>query len=108
MISVSEAFEKFKSRLEPGEVEEEDAIRRRERVKALLDQEFHLDRVFITGSYKRWTKIRPLRDVDLFCVLNGENEGAYLEKSSRILLEHSGKDWPRNLDGRMLQFGISV
>ena len=31
MISISEAFDKFKSRLEPGESEEEDAIRRRER-----------------------------------------------------------------------------
>jgi Second Messenger Oligonucleotide or Dinucleotide Synthetase domain len=91
MISVSEAFEKFKSRLEPGEAEEEDAIRRRERVKAVLDQEFHLDRVLITGSYKRWTKIRPLRDVDLFCVLNKGNEGAYLEKSSRILLDAFGE-----------------
>lgn len=91
MISISEAFDKFKSRLEPGESEEEDAIRRRERVKAVLDQEFHLDRVFITGSYKRWTKIRPLRDVDLFCVLNGEKEGPYLKKSSRILLDAFGE-----------------
>ena len=40
MISVAEAFEKFKSRLEPGEREESDAVRRREKVKELLDESF--------------------------------------------------------------------
>jgi Second Messenger Oligonucleotide or Dinucleotide Synthetase domain len=91
MISVSEAFEKFKARLEPGEREQQDAIRRRERVKELLDDSFHLDRVIITGSYQRWTKVRPLKDVDLFCILNHQKEGNYLKKSSRILLDAFGR-----------------
>lgn len=91
MISVSEAFDKFKSRLEPGEREQEDAIRRRERVKEVLNDGFHLDRVIITGSYQRWTKVRPLKDVDLFCVLNAEKEGDYLKKSSRVLLDAFGQ-----------------
>ncbi len=91
MISVAEAFEKFKSRLEPGEREESDAVRRREKVKELLDQTFHLDRIFITGSYKRWTKIKPLRDVDLFCVLNEKEEGHYLNKPSSTLLAEFAK-----------------
>jgi Second Messenger Oligonucleotide or Dinucleotide Synthetase domain len=90
MISVAEAFEKFKSKLEPGEREESDAISRRERVKSVLDEEFHLDRVIITGSYRRWTKIRYLQDVDLFCILNAEKEGDYLKKSSRELLDKFG------------------
>jgi hypothetical protein len=87
MITIAEAFEKFKSRLEPGSREEAAAVSRRERVKAILDNAFHVDRVFLTGSYKRWTKIRPLKDVDLFCVLNTEKEGEYLKKSSRVLLD---------------------
>lgn len=91
MISVAEAFEKFKSRLEPGEREESDAVRRRERVKEVLEQNFHLDRIFITGSYKRWTKIKPLRDVDLFCVLNKKEEGHYLDKPSATLLAEFAK-----------------
>lgn len=91
MITIAEAFEKFKSRLEPGEREENDAISRRERVKEVLDEAFHLDRVIITGSYKRWTKIKPLNDVDLFCILNAENESEYLKKSSRVLLDAFGK-----------------
>jgi predicted nucleotidyltransferase len=91
MMSVSEAFDKFKSRLEPGDREERSAISRREKVKAVLDQEFHLDRVIITGSYKRWTKTRPLKDVDLFCILNADKEGKYLKGSSRVLLNAFGE-----------------
>jgi hypothetical protein len=92
MISITEAFEKFKSRLEPGEREENDAISRRERVKEVLTAAFHLERVIITGSYKRWTKIKPLNDVDLFCILNAEDESAYLKKSSKVLLDAFGKE----------------
>lgn len=91
MITIAEAFDKFKSRLEPGEREENDAISRRERVKEVLDEAFHLDRVIITGSYKRWTKVKPLNDVDLFCVLNAEDESKYLKTSSRVLLDAFGK-----------------
>lgn len=91
MITIAEAFAIFKSRLEPGEQEEKDAIRRRERVKEVLDEAFHLERVIITGSYKRWTKIKPLNDVDLFCILNAEDESEYLKKSSRVLLDAFGK-----------------
>lgn len=92
MISVGEAFEKFKSRLEPGEREENDAISRRERVKEVLQNAFHLERVIITGSYRRWTKIKPLKDVDLFAVLNSEKEADYLKKSSHVLLEAFGRE----------------
>ena len=95
MITIAEAFEKFKTRLEPGEREETDAISRRERVKEVLDEAFHLDRVIITGSYKRWTKIKPLNDVDLLCVLNAEDESEYLKKSSRVLLDAFGKEMIR-------------
>jgi predicted nucleotidyltransferase len=87
MISVAEAFEKFKSRLEPGDREERDAISRRERVKAVFEAKFAIERVIITGSYRRWTKTKPLRDVDLFCILNAAKEGHYLKQSSRVLLE---------------------
>jgi len=90
MITVFEAFEKFRTRLEPGEREERSAISRREKVKAVLDEQFHLDRVIISGSYKRWTKTKPLKDVDLFCVLNAEKEGDYLKGSSRKLLDDFG------------------
>ncbi len=92
MISVSEAFDKFKSRLEPGQREENDAISRRERVKAVLQDAFHLDRVIITGSYKRWTKIKPLKDVDLFCVLNADKANEFLKKPSSVLLQAFGAE----------------
>jgi Second Messenger Oligonucleotide or Dinucleotide Synthetase domain len=92
MISVAEAFDKFKGRLEPGEREESDAVSRRERVKEVLENAFHLERVIITGSYRRWTKIKPLKDVDPFCILNSEKEGDYLKNSSRVLLDAFGSE----------------
>ena len=30
-----------------------------------MDECFHIDRDFLTGSYKRWTKTKPLKDVDI-------------------------------------------
>jgi hypothetical protein len=99
MISVAEAFDKFKGRLEPGDREERDAVSRRERVKEVLDGAFHLDRVIITGSYKRWTKIKPLNDVDLFCILNSEKEGGYLNKPSGVLLEAFAKELRKEYGG---------
>jgi len=100
MISVAEAFDKFKSRLEPSESEDEDARRRQADVRETIRDGFSLDRDFLTGSYRRWTKIKPLRDIDLFCVLNSEKEGHYLEKSSRVLLD----DFAKTLSER---FGMS-
>jgi hypothetical protein len=87
MISVAEAFDKFKTRLEPGDREQKDAVNRRERVKSILEGKFALTRVIITGSYGRWTKTKPLRDVDLFCILDTSKEGEFLQKSSRVVLD---------------------
>jgi hypothetical protein len=90
MPTVAEAFDKFKTRLEPSTAETDDAISRREEVREALEEKFTLIKVFISGSYGRWTKPRPLNDVDLFCVFNKEKEGHYLEKSSRELLDDVG------------------
>jgi hypothetical protein len=91
MISVTEAFDKFKARLEPSQSELDDALRRQSDVRETIRANFDLDRDFLTGSYKRWTKTKPLRDIDLFCVLNADAEGHYLRGSSRTLLDDFGK-----------------
>jgi hypothetical protein len=73
MISVSEAFKKFRSRLELTDREQEDASRRHNEIRDYLRTKFDIEDDFLTGSYKRWTKTKPLKDVDIFCVL-GQKE----------------------------------
>lgn len=79
MISLPDAFKKFKSRLELNEREQKNASKRQTEVREFLDTKFQIDRSFLTGSYKRWTKAKPLKDVDIFFVL-GEGERHYLDK----------------------------
>jgi Second Messenger Oligonucleotide or Dinucleotide Synthetase domain len=69
MISVDEAFKKFRTRLELTDREQDDASRRHNEIRDYLKTKFDIERDFLTGSYKRWTKTKPLKDVDIFCVL---------------------------------------
>ena len=56
MITVAEAFKKFRSRLELTDREQEDASRRHNEIRDFLKTKFAIERDFLTGSYKRWTK----------------------------------------------------
>src|SRR5438445_12124028 len=85
MSSVKEAFEKFRSRLELTQREQDDASRRQKDIRSYMDECFHIQRDFLTGSYRRWTKTKPLKDVDIFCVL-GEAERHYRDKAPAVLL----------------------
>ena len=85
MISIQDAFKKFRSRLELNEREQQDASRRQKRIRALMDEAFAIEDDFLTGSYRRWTKTKPLKDVDIFCVL-GKKERQYREKAPAVLL----------------------
>ncbi len=85
MISTHDAFKKFKSRLELNDREEKDASRRQQEIRAIMDQAFSIEHDFLTGSYARWTKTKPLKDVDIFCVL-GEKEQHYRNKHPSVLL----------------------
>jgi hypothetical protein len=69
MISVPDAFKKFRGRLELSTKEQDDASRRHNEIRDYLKTKFDIERDFLTGSYKRWTKTKPLKDVDIFCVL---------------------------------------
>ncbi len=74
MITVDEAFKKFRSRLELTAREQDDASRRHNEIRDYLKTKFDIDRDFLTGSYKRWTKTKPLKDVDIFCVLGAKEK----------------------------------
>lgn len=85
MLTIDEAFRKFKSRLELNEKEQRNASARQQEVRDYLDTRFKIDRSFLTGSYARWTKTKPLKDVDIFFVLKSD-EDHYKSKAPSVVL----------------------
>lgn len=85
MMTVDEAFRKFKSRLELNEREQKNASARQQEVRAYLDTKFHVDRDFLTGSYARHTKTKPLKDIDIFVVLNASKHDYRKKPASHAL-----------------------
>lgn len=73
MITVTEAFDTFRQRLELTKTERDDAQRRHTEVRECIRSSFQVDHDFLTGSYARNTKTKPLKDIDVFFVL-AENE----------------------------------
>lgn len=86
MISVQDAFKKFRGRLELTPKEQADASRRQKDIREIMDENFAIEDDFLTGSYARWTKTKPLKDVDIFCVLK-ESEKHYRSKNPSVLLD---------------------
>lgn len=86
MLTVNEAFKKFKSRLELNEKEQLNATKRHTEVREYIESQFKIDRSFLTGSYKRYTKTKPLKDIDIFFVLK-QTEKHYREKNPSIVLD---------------------
>jgi hypothetical protein len=73
MLTTAQAFDKFRKRLELSETEEKDAAKRQKDVRDCIRGCFDLTRDFLSGSYRRHTKTKPLKDVDVMFVL-GEKE----------------------------------
>jgi predicted nucleotidyltransferase len=86
VLTVPDAFEKFKSRLEISTSEQEDASRRQQKIREQVREGLAVERDFLTGSYARHTKTKPLKDVDIFVVL-GESESDYLDKGPDVILD---------------------
>ena len=99
MLSIEEAFRKFKSCLELNDREQKNAADRQKEVRDYLDKKFAIARSFLTGSYARHTKTKPLKDIDIFFVLK-ESENQYQSKAASVvigdfytaLVEKYGKD----------------
>lgn len=85
MLSTQDAFRKFRSKLELNTKEQEDASRRQKEIREVMDAAFEIDHDFLTGSYARWTKTKPLKDVDVFCVLAKKHRD-YRDKPPSVLL----------------------
>ncbi|HEY3780678.1 MAG TPA: CBASS oligonucleotide cyclase [Fimbriimonadaceae bacterium] len=86
MLTIEEAFRKFKSRLELNEREQKNAIDRHTEVRDHIRKKFSIDNDFLTGSYSRHTKTKPLKDIDIFFAL-GEKEGHYRGKAPSVVLD---------------------
>lgn len=86
MLSIDEAFRKFKSRLELNEREQKNATTRQHEVRDYLQTKFGIARSFLTGSYARHTKTKPLKDIDIFFVLK-DTEKHYHDKAAGVVLE---------------------
>jgi predicted nucleotidyltransferase len=116
MISLDEAFRKFKSRLELNEREQKNASQRHTEVREYLEKKFAVERSFLTGSYARHTKTKPLKDIDIFFVLK-DSERHYRSKAPSVVLDEFhdalvkkyGKDAVRK-QGRSINidFGVVV
>lgn len=73
MLSTAEAFDKFRRRLELSDTESKDASKRHIEVRECIRAGFDIKTDFLSGSYRRHTKTKPLKDVDVFFVL-GQKE----------------------------------
>jgi predicted nucleotidyltransferase len=85
MLTVDDAFRKFKSRLELNDREQKNASARQTEVRDFLVTKFGIERSFLTGSYARYTKTKPLKDIDIFFVLK-ESEKPYRSKAPSVVI----------------------
>jgi hypothetical protein len=74
MLTTTQAFEKFRQRLELSDTEQQDAARRHTDVRECIRKEFELATDFLSGSYRRHTKTKPLKDVDIMFVLGAKEK----------------------------------
>lgn len=51
MLTVTEAFRKFRSRLELTQKEQDDASRRQKEIREVMNRSFKISDDFLTGSY---------------------------------------------------------
>jgi len=86
VLTIDGAFRKFKSRLELNDREQKNATKRHTEVRDYLATKFGIERSFLTGSYARHTKTKPLNDIDIFFVLN-ETEKHYRSKPPSVVVD---------------------
>jgi Second Messenger Oligonucleotide or Dinucleotide Synthetase domain len=84
---VDEAFEKLRKNLEITQTERDFASRKQNEIRNHVSSDWDLSGDFLTGSYKRETKTKRLKDVDIFIVIDTEgDQGSLRDHSpSRVL-----------------------
>jgi len=79
---LNDAFVKLKSTLEIGQTEQDQAKRRHEDGRDVVRHAWTLEDDFLTGSYRRNTKTKKLKDVDIFLVVDSDGPEANLHDLS--------------------------
>jgi hypothetical protein len=74
-MTVSEAFQEFKSHLELPASHSERASAAQQELRTRLGRHLDIQESFLTGSYARHTKIHPLNDIDVMLVRNSVRVG---------------------------------
>jgi hypothetical protein len=85
MLDIEEAFRKFRSRLELNAKEQDSVSARHNEMREVLRESFDVENDFLTGSYRRYTKTKPLQDVDFLCVLGEKERFRRKEHPSKLL-----------------------
>jgi predicted nucleotidyltransferase len=97
-MNVTEAFEKFRSKISrPTQKEQSDASNRQQDIRVAMEKKFKKVKDFLTGSYARHTKTKPLKDVDIFYVLHDDHRDYRDKKPSELLKDvaaHLGREFP--------------
>jgi predicted nucleotidyltransferase len=79
---VDEAFAKARTALEITKTEQEAAARRHKEIRAVVREKWSLEDDFLTGSYRRGTKTKKLKDVDIFVVIDPDGDQADLRRQA--------------------------
>jgi len=85
MMTVYEAFDKFRRRLELTETEQADATSKHTSLSDFVKSKFEIDKTLLTGSYARDTKTKPLSDVDIFCIFKDNAKKYRWERPEKVL-----------------------
>ncbi len=84
MNYVDAAFDKMRKSGEITTTEQNLAQRRHKRIRETLGALWEIDKTFLTGSYDRHTKIKPLEDVDIFAIIKAGGAQAHFRDEAPI------------------------
>jgi predicted nucleotidyltransferase len=88
MSYVDDAFANLKHSLEITETESKAAQARHSRIRDHIRTRWQVDDDFLTGSYRRDTKTKKLKDVDIFVVIDGQGpQGRYRSRAPGEVLD---------------------
>src|SRR4051794_3351040 len=92
MSYVDDAFTNLKSQLEITKTEQNLAKRRHSEIRDVVSDAWALEDHFLTGSYRRQTKTKRLKDVDIFVVIDSTGPQAGLRQKGPLALLQELKD----------------
>src|ERR1700735_4331403 len=99
MSYVDEAFLKLKSTLEITQTESDLASGWQQEIRSVVGEEWDLEDDYLTGSYRRNTKTKPLEDVDILVVIDADGAQGKLRKlGPAAVLEELKKVLERKYD----------